>query len=38
MPFDWRTATDAEVDLQYSPSQFSKRPLDEYLQIGRAHV
>jgi arylformamidase len=31
MPFDWQSATDAEVDLQYSPSQFSKRPLDEYL-------
>ena len=32
MSFDWRTATDAEVDLQYSPSQFGKRPLDRYLR------
>lgn len=29
--FDWRTATPQEVDLQYSPSQFGLRPLDEYL-------
>lgn len=31
MTFDWRTATDAEVDHQYSPSRFSTRPIDEYL-------
>ncbi len=29
--FDWRTATDAEVDHEYSPSLFATRPLDEYL-------
>ncbi len=29
--FDWRTATDAEVDREYSPSQFATRPLDHYL-------
>jgi arylformamidase len=29
--FDWRTATPDEVDYQYSPSKFAKRPLDEYL-------
>jgi arylformamidase len=29
--FDWRTATPAEVDYQYSPSQHAKRPLTEYL-------
>ncbi|MGA1362593.1 MAG: alpha/beta hydrolase [Ilumatobacteraceae bacterium] len=32
MGFDWRTADDAEVDLQYSPSLFSTRPLEEYLR------
>jgi len=32
MTFDWRTADAAEVDLQYSPSRFSKRPLEEYLR------
>lgn len=31
MSFDWRTATDAEVDLQYSPSRFGLRSLDHYL-------
>lgn len=31
MSFDWRMATDAEVDLQYSPSKFGLKPLDEYL-------
>jgi len=30
--FDWRTATPDEVDYQYSPSKFAKRPLDEYLK------
>ena len=29
--FDWRTATDADVDYQYSPSQHALRPLDDYL-------
>lgn len=29
--FDWRTASPAEVDYQYSPSQHALRPLDEYL-------
>lgn len=32
MAFEWRTATDAEVDLQYSPSKFGLKPLDEYLR------
>ena len=32
MSFDWRTATDAEVDLQYSPSKFGLQPLDAYLR------
>lgn len=31
MSFDWRAATDAELDLQYSPSKFGLKPLDEYL-------
>jgi arylformamidase len=30
--FNWRTATDADVECQYSPSQFSQRPLEEYLR------
>lgn len=30
--FDWREATPAEVDFQYSPSQHAKRPLPEYLE------
>lgn len=30
--FDWRSASDSEVDRQYSPSQFSLRPIDEYLR------
>lgn len=29
--FDWRTASPAEVDFQYSPSQHSLRPLPDYL-------
>lgn len=29
--FDWTSATDDEVDHQYSPSRFAQRPLDEYL-------
>jgi len=29
--FDWRTASAEEVDFQYSPSKFAKRPLAEYL-------
>lgn len=30
--FDWTTATDEEVDHEYSPSRHAKRPLDEYLR------
>lgn len=30
--FDWTTATDAEVDFEYSPSRHAKRPLDEYVR------
>lgn len=30
--FDWRSASDSEVDRQYSPSQFSLRPIEEYLK------
>lgn len=30
-PFDWQSATDADVDHQYSPSGHALRPLDEYL-------
>lgn len=30
--FNWREATPAEVDYQYSPSQHAKRPLPEYLE------
>lgn len=33
--FDWHTATADEVDFQYSPSKFAKRPLDEYLEEYR---
>lgn len=29
--FDWRRASFEEVDRQYSPSQFARKPLDEYL-------
>lgn len=29
--FDWQTATAKDVDYQYSPSKFAKRPLAEYL-------
>ena len=29
--FDWTSATAADVDHQYSPSQHSLRPIDEYL-------
>ena len=32
MALDWRSADAAEVDHEYSPSRFSKRPLDEYLR------
>ena len=28
--FDWRTATDEQVDHEYSPSKFALRPLAEY--------
>ena len=28
--FDWRTASDDEVDHEYSPSRFALRPLTEY--------
>ena len=35
MSFDWREATDAEVDLQYSPSRFGLKPLDHYLREYR---
>ncbi|MEY4366011.1 MAG: hypothetical protein RLZZ305_1355 [Actinomycetota bacterium] len=31
MALDWRSADAAEVDHEYSPSRFSKRPLEEYL-------
>lgn len=30
--FDWRAATDGQVDHEYSPSRHAKRPLDEYLR------
>jgi len=33
--FDWHNATAEEVDFQYSPSKFAKRPLDEYLEEYR---
>jgi arylformamidase len=33
--FDWQKATAEEVDFQYSPSKFAKRPLDEYLEEYR---
>lgn len=33
--FDWRTATAADVDREYSPSRHSKRPLAEYLEEYR---
>lgn len=29
--FDWQTASPEEVDCQYSPSKFAKRPLVDYL-------
>ena len=29
--FEWQTALPEEVDYQYSPSKFAKRPLAEYL-------
>ena len=32
MALDWRSADAAEVDREYSPSRFSKRPLEEYLR------
>jgi arylformamidase len=31
VPFNWQSATDDEVDHQYSPSRHALRPLDEYL-------
>ena len=31
MAFDWHTATDAEVDYEYSPSLHALQPLAEYL-------
>jgi arylformamidase len=31
MAFDWQSATDAEVDFEYSPSLHAMRPLAEYL-------
>jgi arylformamidase len=31
MAFDWHSATDAEVDYEYSPSLHALRPLAEYL-------
>ena len=30
--FDWRTASPADVDYEYSPSQHALRPLDDYLE------
>jgi arylformamidase len=33
--FNWQTASAEEVDYQYSPSKFAKRPLDEYLEEYR---
>jgi len=30
-PFNWQSATDADVDHQYSPSRHALRPLDHYL-------
>lgn len=30
--FDWTTASDEEIDVQYSPSRFALRPLDDYLR------
>ena len=33
--FDWRTATDEEVDHEYSPSRFALRPLSEYFEEYR---
>lgn len=30
-PFNWQSASDAEIDHQYSPSRHALRPLDEYL-------
>ena len=34
--FDWRTASPAEVDLEYSPSKFAVRPLADYFADYRA--
>lgn len=34
--FDWRTATPSEVDEEYSPSRFARRPLEEYLDEYRS--
>lgn len=33
--FDWRSATPAEVDYEYSPSKFALKPLDEYFEEYR---
>ena len=30
-PFNWQLAADADVDHQYSPSQYALRPLEHYL-------
>ena len=29
--FDWRAASPADVEREYSPSQFARRPLEEYV-------
>lgn len=31
IPFDWKSSNVADVDHEYSPSQHSLRPIDEYL-------
>ena len=30
-PFNWQSASDADVDYEYSPSRHALKPLDEYL-------
>lgn len=41
MAFDWHSATDAEVDYEYSPSLHALRPLaeylDEYYRLSQGH-
>ena len=41
MAFDWHSATDAEVDYEYSPSLHALRPLaeylDEYHRLSQSH-